>query len=152
MGILSTIFRSEKYIKQAEGYEKMSEWQLAKDVEFDDGQNGETKLGVIDGITSDINGESDKMAASIKLVNEINTKIGTWIGSSTVESGSTSVVIENAAITADSLIDVYYAEDSKETVQNAGVTYSQAAGSLTLTFGSALAAAVTISNVKVVNV
>lgn len=83
---------------------------------------------------------------------ELAGAAGMWIGSSTVESGSTSAVIENAAITADSLIDVYYAESSKETVQNAGVTYSQAAGSLTLTFGSALGAAVTISNVKVVNV
>ena len=83
---------------------------------------------------------------------ELANDTGIWIGSTTVESGSTSAVIENAAITADSLIDVYYAESGKETVWNAGVTYSQAAGSLTLTFGSVLTAAVTISNVKVVNV
>ena len=83
---------------------------------------------------------------------ELANDTGTWIGSTTVGSGSTSAVIENAAITANSLIDVYYAESSKETVASAGVTYSQAAGSLTLTFGSALEAAVTISNIKVVNV
>lgn len=76
MSILSTIFRGEKYIKQSTGYEKMSEWQLAKDVEFTDGKDGETKLGAIDGITSDINGTSDNVAASIKVVNELNSNLG----------------------------------------------------------------------------
>lgn len=75
MSILSTIFRGEKYIKQSNGYEKMSEWQLAKDVEYDDGKNGQTKHGAIDGITSDVNGTSDNIAASIKVVNGINNKV-----------------------------------------------------------------------------
>lgn len=75
MSILSTIFRGEKYIKQSNGYEKMSEWQLAKDVEYDDGKNGQTKHGAIDGITSDINGTSDNIAASIKVVNDIDNKV-----------------------------------------------------------------------------
>lgn len=151
MSILSTIFRNERYIKGDNGYEKMSTWQLAKDVEFDDGQNGETKLGVIDGITSDINGESDNIAASIKVVNELSNNVGTYIGSTTIESGGTSAVIENTAITANSIIDIYYSEDSKAVVQAAKVSYTQIAGSITLTFGSALASAVTISNIKVVN-
>lgn len=75
MSILSTIFRGEKYIKQSNGYEKMSEWQLAKDVEYDDGKNGQTKHGAIDGITSDVNGTSDNIAASIKVVNGIDNKV-----------------------------------------------------------------------------
>lgn len=75
MSILSTIFRGEKYIKQSSGYEKMSEWQLGKDVEYDDGKNGETKHGAIDGITSDINGTSDRVAASIKVVNDVDSKV-----------------------------------------------------------------------------
>lgn len=89
MSILSTIFRGEKYIKQSNGYEKMSEWQLAKDVEYDDGKNGQTKHGAIDGITSDINGTSDNIAASIKVVNDMNNNLG----------GFTPIINETGEIT-----------------------------------------------------
>lgn len=44
MAILSNIFRCKKYIKEANGFRPVSEWQLAKDVECADGQNVETKL------------------------------------------------------------------------------------------------------------
>lgn len=82
----------------------------------------------------------------------IATAIGYTIGKQTIAAGKTVAVISSDHITEDSLIDIYYAESGKETVQSAGVTYSQAAGSLTLTFGAALETAVEISNIKVVNV
>lgn len=107
---------------------------------------------VVDDRDSAIAVTENGIPVGCKAFAELANDTGTWIGSTTVESGSTSAVIENAAITANSLVDVYYAEASKETVASAGVTYSLAAGSLTLTFGSALGAAVTISNIKVVNV
>ena len=88
--------------------------------------------------------------AGCKALAELYAQSGRWIGGCTIPSGSTSYTISNAAITADSLCDVYYAESSKQTVQDAGVSYSQSAGSLVLTFESALASAVTVSNVKVV--
>lgn len=47
MSILSTIFRGEKYLKGTEGYQKMSEWQLAKDVEYENGKNGEEVISDI---------------------------------------------------------------------------------------------------------
>lgn len=77
--------------------------------------------------------------------------VGVWIGSYTISSGSTSFDITNQEITASSIIDVYYAEPSKEVVQNAVASYTQEAGKLTINFANALADAVTISNVKVVN-
>ncbi len=59
----------------------ISLWTKASDVEFNDGKSAETKLGVINGITSDINGENDNIAASIKCVNglknELDSKLGT---------------------------------------------------------------------------
>lgn len=97
-------------------------------------------------------GDAFNAATMNDLESRIAEAIGYTLGSKTIASGATTAVISSDHITANSLVDVYYAESSKETVASAGVTYSLAAGSLTLTFGSALAAAVTISNVKVVNV
>lgn len=97
-------------------------------------------------------GDAFNAATMNDLESRIAEAIGYTLGSKTIASGATTAVISSDHITADSLIDIYFAEASKETVASAGVTYSQTAGSLTLTFGSALAAAVTISNVKVVNV
>ena len=45
----------------------------AKSVDFDDGKTAQTKLGAIDGITSDLSGESETVAASIKCVNQLNS-------------------------------------------------------------------------------
>lgn len=97
-------------------------------------------------------GDAFNAATMNDLESRIAAAIGYTLGPKTIASGATTAVISSDHITANSLVDVYYAEASKETVASAGVTYSQTAGSLTLTFGSALGAAVTISNVKVVNV
>jgi hypothetical protein len=97
-------------------------------------------------------GDAFNAATMNDLESRIAEAIGYTLGAQAIESGATTAVISSDHITADSLIDIYFAEASKETVASAGVTYSQTAGSLTLTFGSALTAAVTISNVKVVNV
>lgn len=49
----------------------------ANSVDAADGKNLQTKVGAIDGITSDINGESDRIAASIKCVNTLkNNHLG----------------------------------------------------------------------------
>lgn len=98
---------------------------------------------------------SDKAADAAAVgtkISELINKIGTFIESTTIASGSTTATIENSAIGASSIIDIYYAEASKDTVAAAGVTYSQTDGSLTITFGEALGADVTIDYIKVVNV
>lgn len=51
MSILSNIYRCVRHIKTEEGYRKISEWQLAKDVECADGQTVEEKLN---GLTQNI--------------------------------------------------------------------------------------------------
>ena len=97
-------------------------------------------------------GDAFNAATMNDLESRIAESIGYTLGSKTIASGATTAVISSDHITADSLIDIYFAESSKETVASAGVMYSQTAGNLTLTFGSALGAAVTISNIMVVNV
>ncbi len=56
-------------------WQRISYWTKASDVEFDDGQTAENKMGAISGITSDLNGESENIAASIKAVNQLNNNL-----------------------------------------------------------------------------
>lgn len=56
-------------------FDTMSFWTHSKDVEFVDGKTAETKVGAINGITSDLSGEADDIAASIKCVNELNASL-----------------------------------------------------------------------------
>lgn len=48
MSILSNIFRCVRHIKTEEGYRKVSEWQLAKDVECADGKDVDTKITTLE--------------------------------------------------------------------------------------------------------
>lgn len=48
----------------------------AKSVDADDGKTLETKIGAVNGITSDLNGEASDVAASIKCVNQLNNSLG----------------------------------------------------------------------------
>lgn len=57
-------------------WNKIAFWTTADSVDANDGKNLQTKVGAIDGITSDINGESDRIAASIKCVNRLNNSLG----------------------------------------------------------------------------
>lgn len=49
MGILSGIKKIERYIKQSDGYKKISQWTSSQSVEFDDGTNLEEKMKDIEG-------------------------------------------------------------------------------------------------------
>ncbi len=54
--------------KAAKLWQRLSYWTKASDVEFNDGKTAEEKLGNINGISSDIDEESDNLAASMKVV------------------------------------------------------------------------------------
>ncbi|MCI8418469.1 MAG: hypothetical protein HFI33_13425 [Lachnospiraceae bacterium] len=56
-------------------WQRISFWTKASDVEFNDGKNAETKLGAINGITSDLNCDDPTIAASAKSVRTLNTTI-----------------------------------------------------------------------------
>lgn len=90
------------------------------------------------------------------LQTSLNTKTGsvastTYLGSQSITSGSATKTISNSAFKTTSLVDVYYAEASKDRVQKVKPTYSLSNGSMTITFASALSGAVTIDDIRVVN-
>ncbi len=64
-------------------YDELSFIEDASDVKFTDGTDVETSLGSIKGITSDVSGEAEDIAASIKVVNQLNNslaKVKTYVG------------------------------------------------------------------------
>ena len=44
-------------------------------MDADDGKDLQTKVGAINGITSDLTGEAEDVAASIKCVNQLNSSL-----------------------------------------------------------------------------
>lgn len=62
--------------KESKLWQRISWWTRSSDVEFDDGKTAEQKLGAINGITSDVNNESEDIAASIFLVHNVDNKFG----------------------------------------------------------------------------
>lgn len=91
MGILSDIYRCVRHIKAEEGYRKVSEWQLAKDVECADGQTVEEKVGGIKGITTATNVTETGYAADATVLNKLLEQLGDQITFS--QSGSTLNII-----------------------------------------------------------
>lgn len=59
----------------SKAWDKIAFWTTAKSVDASDGKNLQTKIGAINGITSDINGEATDVAASIKCVNQLNKNL-----------------------------------------------------------------------------
>ena len=56
-------------------WDRISFWSKAADTEAADGKNLETKVGAVDGITSDITSTSQNYAASIKTVHDLNSNL-----------------------------------------------------------------------------
>ncbi len=56
-------------------WQKISFWSKASDVEFDDGENAETKLGAIKGITTDLNITETGYAADMTALAQLNSDI-----------------------------------------------------------------------------
>ena len=88
MSIVSGYKKFKKYILTSSGFQLVSHWTKANTLEFDDGKTAQDKLGAIDGISSSKDSSSDKIAASTKLVSELNSnlqwqKIGELSGTTT---------------------------------------------------------------------
>ena len=56
-------------------WERLSIWKKAVDVEFNDGNNAETKVGAISGITDSLTSTSSNIVASAKAIKTLNDKI-----------------------------------------------------------------------------
>ena len=85
----------------------------------------------------------------------VGTNIGVWIGDARYPGSGTTITITNEAIKYNSLIDIYYNDNFKEVIANAGVDYTQTDGQLVITFGSELPYTVSIqiiANIRVMNI
>lgn len=72
MSILSGYYKVKDYVKKtASEYQLTSRWANANTLEFDDGKTAQNKLGAIDGISSSKTANSDRVAASTALTNEL---------------------------------------------------------------------------------
>ena len=76
MSIVSGYKKFKKYILTSSGFQLVSHWTNANTLQFDDGKTAQAKLGAIDGISSSKDSSSDKIAASTKLVSELNSDLG----------------------------------------------------------------------------
>ena len=77
MSIASGYKKFKKYILTSSGFQLVSHWTNANTLQFDDGKTAQAKLGAIDGISSSKDSSSDKIAASTKLVSELNSNLTT---------------------------------------------------------------------------
>ena len=79
MAINETIVTGRKFRKLIDEatklWQRISFWGVATDVEFDDGENAETKFGAISGITDSLTSTSSNVAASAAAVKALNDKI-----------------------------------------------------------------------------
>lgn len=89
------------------------------------------------------------MILNVASVNEVR-HYNKYLGAFSISAGVTEFSIVDEAITEDSVIEVYFSENSKSVVSAGSPTYLQGEGVLTITFNSALSAPVFIKNVKVV--
>lgn len=156
MSILSGFKRYKDYLKTDNGYQLMSRWTKSDAVVMGDGTDDtntlEKNLGAIQGISSSLTSDSENIALSCAGAKRLSQSIGSYLGEHIITSGSTSYIISDASITTSSLIDIYYAEYSKESASSASPSYTQSDGSIIIEFNSALGTDVIIQNVKVVNV
>lgn len=92
MAISSKIFRFIKHIRKDDEWQKMSEWQLAKDVECSDGENVETKIININNILGgDDTGEEGNIVSRISALEKAmgDQVTYTWDGSTATLSITT---------------------------------------------------------------
>ena len=79
MAVNETIVTGRKFRKLVDEatklWQRISFWGVASDVEFDDGENAETKFGAISGITDSLTSTSSNVAASAAAVKALNDKI-----------------------------------------------------------------------------
>ena len=73
-------------------WNKCSFWTHSNDVFYPDGKSATTKHSAINGITSDITGEAEDIAASIKCVNQLNSSLNNLGIKRAVYNSSTKVL------------------------------------------------------------
>lgn len=89
--------------------------------------------------------------SNMEKLNKAIRLVGDYVVGGTIEAGSESFTYSSALIHEDTIIDVYYTENSKSVVAKAKPSYSQSEGSMTITFENALESDVSIAYIHIVN-
>lgn len=103
MSIVSGYKKFKKYILTSSGFQLVSHWTNANTLQFDDGKTAQAKLGAIDGISSSKDSSSEKIAASTKLVSELNSNLGGQFGGMTFWVNDTGDPCVTYKVGADSV-------------------------------------------------
>jgi len=114
-------------------WQRISIWTKASDVEFDDGQTAETKMGAIKGITADLNTTETGYAADITALAKLNSDINTEISNMRYPMPTTTV-ITNGSLTGGRTFTWTATEDCYVTASlwtnNGGVSYASLNGAM----------------------
>lgn len=103
MSIVSGYKKFKKYILTSSGFQLVSHWTNANTLQFDDGKTAQAKLGTIDGISSSKDSSSEKIAASTKLVSELNSDLSGQFGGMTFWVNDTGDPCVTYKVGADSV-------------------------------------------------
>lgn len=103
MSIVSGYKKFKKYILTSSGFQLVSHWTNANTLQFDDGKTAQAKLGTIDGISSSKDSSSEKIAASTKLVSELNSNFSGQFGGMTFWVNDTGEPCVTYKVGADSV-------------------------------------------------
>lgn len=76
---------------------------------------------------------------------DVSKKAGKWIPGQVIAIGTSTLTVSDANIHPNSIIDVYYSQESMATAADAGISYVVAEGSITVNLTSSAAENITIS-------
>ena len=76
---------------------------------------------------------------------DVSKKAGNWILGQVIAIGTSTLTVTNANIHPNSIIDVYYSQESLAAGAEAGITYEVAEGSITFNLASSAAENITVS-------
>lgn len=76
---------------------------------------------------------------------EVSKKAGNWILGQVIAIGTSTLTVENTNIHPNSIIDVYYSQESMTTAADAGISYVVAEGSITFNLETSAAENISVS-------
>lgn len=87
-------------------WNRLSFWTHASDVQFEDGETAQDKVGSIHGITTSTSISTPGYAADATVVNALNKKVSQYM-TTTLPANATSVSFTNSNFNANTHFDVY---------------------------------------------
>lgn len=87
-------------------WNRLSFWTHSSDVQFEDGETAQDKVGSIHGITTSTAITTPGFAADATVINALNKKVSQYMTGS-LAAGATSITFTNSNFNGNTLFDVY---------------------------------------------